>query len=191
MALLTPAKILPNNPPGCCPARSNNAERAGVILRALKVEMTIEKAMVRANWRYSCPVVPGKKATGINTAKSTKEVATTAPDNSFIASMAAKWGRMPCSCTFPAISSTTTMASSTTIPVARVSPNRVRLLMEKPKILIKAKVPIREMGITMVGTKVARQFCRKTNSTNTTNATACMRVLTTSRPDSTTNKVGS
>ena len=39
------------------------------------------------------------------------------------------------------MSSTITIASSTTIPVASVRPNSVRLLREKPKSLTKAKVP--------------------------------------------------
>ncbi len=38
------------------------------------------------------------------------------------------------------------MASSTTRPVARVMPNSVSELMEKPKILMKAKVPIERDG---------------------------------------------
>ena len=90
MPLLTQPKILPNHPPGCCPRRSNNADKAGVRVRALKVEIITEKAMVRANCLYNCPVVPGKNATGINTANNTKEVAITAPVNSRIASIAAK-----------------------------------------------------------------------------------------------------
>ena len=42
--------------------------------------------------------------------------------------------------------STTTMASSTTMPMASTNPNRVRLLIDWPVTSITAKVPIRETG---------------------------------------------
>src|ERR1700691_5320633 len=45
----------------------------------------MEKAIVSANWRNRIPVVPGKKATGTNTATNTNEVAMTAPVTSFMA----------------------------------------------------------------------------------------------------------
>ena len=49
----------------------------------------MENAMVSANWRKRMPVVPGKRATGTNTATSTSEVAITAPVTSFMAAEAA------------------------------------------------------------------------------------------------------
>ena len=49
----------------------------------------MEKAMVSANWRKRIPVVPGKNATGTNTATSTSDVAMTAPVTSFMAAEAA------------------------------------------------------------------------------------------------------
>ncbi len=58
-------------------------------VRALNAEMETENAMVSANWRKRSPVVPGKNATGTNTATSTREVATTAPVTSFMATEAA------------------------------------------------------------------------------------------------------
>ena len=61
--------------------------------------------------------------------------------------------------------SMTTMASSTTSPVARVMPKRVSELMEKPKILMKAKVPMSETGMVTAGMMVARQSCRKRKMT--------------------------
>ncbi len=45
----------------------------------------MENAMVSANCRNRMPVVPGKNATGTNTATRTSEVAITAPATSFIA----------------------------------------------------------------------------------------------------------
>jgi hypothetical protein len=55
----------------------------------LKAEIAMENAMVRANWRNRIPVVPGKKATGTNTAHSTSEVAMTALVISAVAAAAA------------------------------------------------------------------------------------------------------
>ena len=65
------------------------AESAGVRVSALKAEIEIENAMVSANWRNRMPVVPGKNATGTNTATSTSEVAMTAPATSPMATDAA------------------------------------------------------------------------------------------------------
>ena len=67
------------------------ADSAGVRVSALKAEIAIENAMVSANWRNRMPVVPGKNATGTNTATSTSDVAMTAPATSFMASGAALW----------------------------------------------------------------------------------------------------
>ena len=47
--------------------------------------------------------------------------------------------------------SMTTMASSTTRPVARVRPKSVSVLIEKPKSLTKAKVPMSETGMVTRG----------------------------------------
>ena len=47
--------------------------------------------------------------------------------------------------------SITTMASSTTMPVASTMPKSVRVLIEKPNSLMKAKVPISETGIVIAG----------------------------------------
>src|SRR6185312_6215566 len=132
-------------------------ESAGESVRALKAEMAMEKAMVSANCRYRIPVVPGKNDTGTKTEISTSEVATTAPVTSDMATEVAVCGSecsaLICRCTF----SITTMASSTTSPVASTMPNIVSVLMEKPNILMNAKVPNSETGIVMVGMMVARQ----------------------------------
>ena len=85
--------------------------------------------------------------------------------------------------------SITTIASSTTRPVASVMPNSVRVLIEKPNSLTNAKVPISETGMVIAGISVVRQFCRNRNMTTTTSATASSRVVTTSRIDSETTRV--
>src|SRR5690242_13100350 len=83
----------------------------------------------------------------------------------------------------------TTMASSTTSPVARVIPNSVSELMEKLKILMNANVPINDTGIVTAGMIVARQSSRKKKITITTMMIASSRVLTTSLTESPTTVV--
>ena len=81
----------------------------------------------------------GKRATGTNTATRTSEVAMTAPATSFMATEAALCGSVMPSAMWRSTFSMTTMASSTTRPVARVMPKSVRVLMEKPRSFTKMK----------------------------------------------------
>jgi len=73
--------------------------------------------------------------------------------------------------------STTTIASSTTMPMASTSPNSVRLFSENPNSVITAKVPMRETGTSIMGSKVARQSCRNTSTTMNTSTKASKSVL--------------
>ena len=57
--------------------------------------MTVETAMVRANWRKNWPVMPVMNAHGMNTADSTRPIAITGPDTCSIAWMVASRGAMP------------------------------------------------------------------------------------------------
>src|SRR5512145_2940444 len=85
--------------------------------------------------------------------------------------------------------STTTMASSTTMPIASTSPNRLSALMEKPNRCIIAKVPTTETGTASSGMMDARQVCRNRITTSTTSSTASSSVVTTDLMDSRTNSV--
>ena len=76
------------------------------------------------------------------------------------------------------------MASSTTRPVASVIPNRVSELIEKPNILMKANVPIKDTGMVTAGMTVARQSSRKRKMTMMTITIASASVCTTSRMES-------
>ncbi len=87
--------------------------------------------------------------------------------------------------------STTTMASSTTMPMASTSPNSVSALMEKPKICITAKVPMMETGTAISGMIDALHVCRNKMTTSTTSATASSSVCATASMDARTNCVGS
>ena len=109
---------------------------------------------------------------------------TTAPKTSRMASMAAWYELFFSSRMWRSMFSMTTIASSTTIPVASTIPNRVRVLIEKPKSFTKAKVPISETGIVMAGMSVLRQFWRNRNMTRITRTMASSRVTSTSLIDS-------
>src|ERR1017187_4169220 len=135
------------------------------------------------------PVVPGKNDTGTNTEISTSDVATTAPDTSFMAAEVAARGSVLSVSMWRCAFSMTTMASSTTNPVARVMPKRVSELMENPKILMKAKVPTNETGIVTAGMMVARQSSKKRKITAITIRSEERRVVTTSRTESPTTVV--
>ena len=137
------------------------------------------------------PVVPGKNETGTNTAISTSDVAITALVTSLMARDVASCGSecsiAMCRCTF----SITTIASSTTSPVASVIPNSVSELIEKLKIRMNANVPISETGIVTAGMIVARQSSRNRKITRMTIPMASASVTSTSRIDSPTTVVES
>ena len=85
--------------------------------------------------------------------------------------------------------STTTMASSTTMAIAKIKPNKVSVLMEKPKSDITANVPMSDTGMVMQGINTARQLCKKKNITKTTNMVASTKVFITSLMESCTTSV--
>ena len=83
------------------------------------------------------------KAAGTNTLASTSTVAIIGPDTSDIAKIVASTGFMAFSDMFRSTFSTTTIASSTTKPIARTKPNKVSKLMVKPRASIPTKVPVK------------------------------------------------
>ena len=135
--------------------------------------------------------MPGTKATGRNTAISTSEIATIGAVTSRIASTVASCGPSPRSSISRDTFSTTTIASSTTRPIASTSPNRVSVLIEKPSSAITAKVPTSDTGTVIAGIRVARKLSRNTNTTRNTSSIASKSVQSTSRIDSVTKRVGS
>ena len=102
-----------------------------------------------------------------------------APVSSDMASRAACRGFIPCSILI-ITASTTTMASSTTKPAAKVQANRVKVFSSNPKAFNPAMAPIKATGIAIAGIKVARQSCKNTKITSTTKAMAIIRVIATS-----------
>ena len=85
--------------------------------------------------------------------------------------------------------SITTIASSTTMPVASTIAKSVSVLIEKSSRFTNANAPISDTGIVSAGISVARQLWRKTNITRTTRPTASSSVCTTSLIDSRTTVV--
>jgi hypothetical protein len=85
--------------------------------------------------------------------------------------------------------SSTTIASSTTMPTARTIANRVSVLIEKPSMYSPAKVPMSDTGTAIIGMRVARQLCRKMNTTSSTRTAASASVTTTSWMDASTTRV--
>src|SRR5262245_267648 len=164
------------------------AESAGDSDSALNADSSTEMAMVSANCWYIRPVSPGTKATGMNTADRISAMPMTGPDTSFIAWRVAAFGSRPCSMWW-ITASTTTIASSTTMPMASTRPNIDRVLTENPSRGKKMNVPTSETGTVSSGMNVARKFCRKMKTTRVTRMTASTNVLTISWSEASTEGV--
>ena len=122
-------------------------------------------------------------AHGTNTAQSTSATAITGPVTSSMALHAASRGESP-RASHRSTFSTTTMASSTTMPIANTRPNKERLLRLKPMAAMTAKVPIMATGTAISGMIAARQFCKNTSTTRATRMMASRSVFNTSVTDS-------
>ena len=132
-------------------------QSAGLSVSALTVERETATEIVIPNWRYITPVTPERKQTGTNMARRTRVVAIHGPVTCRMVLIAASRGLM-CSSSISRLTlSMTTMASSTTTPMARIRPKSVIRLMLNPITFMTANVPTRETGMAMDGTSVARQ----------------------------------
>ena len=127
--------------------------------------------------------MPEINAQGTKTAVNTRPTAIIGPATSSMARMAAARGAKPCSMWY-STASTTTIASSTTMPMASTSPKSVRLFRLKPTTAMAAKVPTMATGTAMSGMIDARQPCRNTSTTSATRITASRKDLNTSPTDS-------
>ena len=102
-------------------------------------------------------------------------MAITGAVTSLMAFTVASFGDMPfsiCDCT----ASTTTIASSTTIPIASTRPRSESTLIVKPINGNTIKAAIRDTGIAIVGIRAALQSCINIKTTNITRANAMKRV---------------
>ena len=107
------------------------AHKAGLKVMETKQEITVEAAMVTANCLKKSPEIPEIKAEGTKTAHKVSAIEISALPTSSIVLCAASAADMPermLRSTF----STTTIASSTTIPTAKTKPKSERLLREMP-----------------------------------------------------------
>ena len=126
----------------------------------------------------------------MNTAASTEVIAMIGPVTSSIARRAAWSGGSPFSM-WRSTFSTTTMASSTTMPIDNTRPNSDRVFSENPIRCMTAKVPTSETGTAISGISEARQLRRNSTTTTTTSRIASSRVVATVCNEARTNTVGS
>src|SRR6267154_2642294 len=169
---------------------NSTAHRAGLRVSETKHEMTVDAAIVTANCRKKSPDIPERKADGTKTAHNVSAIEISAPPTSSIVLWAASDADMPermLRSTF----STTTIASSTTMPTARTKPNSERLFSDIPSAYRTANVPTRETGIAITGIIEALKFWRNKNTTPSTRRMAMKIVMTTSRTDLAMKVVGS
>ena len=129
-------------------------------MSATSADSSVEIVIVTANCLYSVPVTPGMNAIGTNTAQITAVTPTIAPPMLPIALRAASRGASPSSCIVCSTDSTTTIASSTTMPIASTRPNSVSMLIEKPITSMPANVPTIDTGIASRQMSVARRLPR-------------------------------
>ena len=152
-------------------------------------DSSVAKVMVMANCLYSVPVTPPRKATGTNTAQMTAVTPTIAPPMPCMALMAAVVASQCSSCMIFSTASTTTIASSTTMPMASTRPNSVSMLIEKPASSSPASVPTMDTGIASSGMMVARMLPRNRYTTTSTSTKASTKVCSTSSAEAVTNLV--
>ena len=98
-------------------------------------------------------------------------MATTAKPISLDPRMAACLRGMPSSMCRKIFSSTT-IASSTTRPMASTIASKVSVLMENPNKYSKEQAPIKDTGIVTMGIKLARTLRKKKKITSTTSTIA-------------------
>ena len=155
----------------------------GVRVSATKDDTTTAPAIAIPNSLNSRPVVPCRKASGENTATSAIVVAITAKTISRVPSIAACFGSCPSSSWCRYAFSRTMIASSTTIPIARISASSVRLLIVKPSAYMTPNAAMIDVGMARPGMSVARRFRRKTKMMMTTRIAARTSVSSASRID--------
>ncbi len=119
------------------------------------------------------------KAIGTNTAHSTSVTASRAPETSRIERCAASSAPTPSSRMIRSTFSTTTMASSTRMPIASTTPNSVITLSDSPSAYRQATVPSSETGTTITGISVARRLPRNRYRIRNTSTVASASVVST------------
>ena len=137
---------------------------------------------VTANSRNSLPTCPPMNSNGMNTATSDRLIDSTVKLTSRAPSSAAFCLSIPASM-WRLVFSSTTIASSTTKPVATVSAIRLRLFRLKPSKYMTENVPSSDTTVAAAGMKVARALRKKALTTSTTSAMEIKSVISTSLSD--------
>ena len=164
------------------PGLSSQAHIMGVVVSDISSEIITATDRVTANSRNSRPVCPPMKSSGMNTATSDRLMDSTVKPTSRAPSSAALKRSMPASiCRL--VFSSTTMASSTTKPVATVSAIRLRLFRLKPSKYITPNVPSSDTTVATAGITVARALRKNALTTSTTSAIEISSVSSISRSD--------
>src|SRR5262249_19303434 len=170
--------------------RNSKPQRAGDRLSAFNAEISIDTDTATANCLYNWPVIPGMNADGTKTENTASVIAMIGPVTSAIAaSVAAAGVNSGCVSNLCSTASTTTIASSTTMPIASTSANSDTVLAEKPSASMTAKVPISATGTAMMGISVARKLPRKMKTTIATSTKASISVWITLSMVASTNTV--
>ncbi len=154
----------------------------GVVVREISSETVIAVDRVMANSRNRRPMMPPISRIGRKTAISDTLIDSTVKPTSWAPFRAASMRPMPSS-TWRVTFSSTTMASSTTKPVAMVRAISDRLSREKPSRNITPTAPSRETLTATLGISTARPLCRKKATTPTTSTREISTVRSTSARD--------
>src|SRR5690625_5842355 len=148
----------------------------GVNIKEISKEINTATDDVTANSVNRRPISPPTNHMGINTATKEKLIAVTVKLTSRKPRTAARKGLSPLS-KYRIMLSKTTIASSTTKPVATIKAIKEMVLSVKPKAYIKAKLLIKEAGTATAGISAARQLRKKSSTTPTTKITAIISVF--------------
>ena len=160
----------------------NTEHIIGDSVSAITPDTITEPASVKANSRNSVPVTPPRKPIGAYTAASVIVMETTGPTISRAPfSDACTGGRPSSRCRW--MFSTTTMASSTTRPIASTIASSVSRLKLKPAASIRMQTPISDSGMVTTGMITDRSEARNRKITTTTIRTASVSVFSTSSID--------
>ena len=164
------------------------AARAGLSVSELNAEMTVETAMVTANWRKNWPVMPLMNAHGTNTAHSTRATAIDRPGH-LVHRLARGLARRQ-----PVLEPALDVLDDDDGVVdddadGQHQAEQRQVVQLKPSAAMTAKVPTMATGTAISGISAARQFCRNTSTTMATRMTASRSVLKTSLIDSRMNGV--
>ena len=158
------------------------AHSAGVRVSDTSADTMIAATRVRVNSRKNAPSMPWAKMIGRNTATSEAVMETMVKPISRAPAIAACRRGMPAS-RWRMMFSITTMASSTTKPMAMTSASRVRLLRVKPSTIITTAAPASDSGTVTAAISVGASRRRNSAMVSTTIARLIIRVICTSASD--------